>query len=170
MNLDRRLSRRQRSLSVSVSLSMLTILLMTILTLGACAGGADREAAEEPSRTAVADAGTEALETTPSGAAASRAYVDPQTGRLVAAPVGGESEAPEALRPERLSRFQEDLIAEPLPEGGFAVDLRGRFQSETVAHLDADGQLRIECVDSQAGAGEPAERPASAVEGGDDVN
>lgn len=163
MNLNRPVPWQQRSVLVLAILLMLTFLLLTV---GACAGRADREASEDTTKTTVDGAGTEASETMP----ASRAYVDPQTGRLVPAPVGGGEDLAEALLPERLSRFQDDLVAEPLPEGGFGVDLRGRFRTDTVAHLDADGRLRIDCVDSQEAAGEASDRPTTEVDGGDDDN
>ena len=156
MNLYRPVPWQQRSVL------MLAILLM--LTVGACAGRADREVSEDTPETTVDEAGTE----TPEATSASRAYVDPQTGRLVPAPVAGEEDLPEALLPERLSRFQDDLVAEPLPEGGFGVDLRGRFRTDTVAHLDADGRLRIDCVDSQEAAGEASDRTAPEDGGGGD--
>ena len=55
--------------------------------------------------------------------------------------------------PERLSRFQEDLVEVPLEGGGYKVDLRGRFRSETVARLDENGELQIDCVTD--GSGDP---------------
>jgi hypothetical protein len=139
-------------------------LAILLITVGACAGSADREVAVDAAETTMEVGEAETLETRP----ASRAYVDPQTGRLVPAPVAGEDDVAEALLPERLSRFQDDLVAEPLPEGGFGVDLRGRFRTDTVAHLDADGRLRIGCVDSQEAAEEVSDRPSTEVEGGDD--
>ena len=43
----------------------------------------------------------------------------------------------------------EGLWQEPLPGGGYRVDLQGRFVSATVATLDAEGRLTTRCVEAE---------------------
>jgi len=155
MDLNRRFGWQQWSL----------LALVIFMTAGACAQSVDSDAVGEAPATKAQVTVVESAETPP--AAASRAYVDPQTGRLVPAPAAGDEELPEALLPERLSRFQGDLAAVPLADGGQSVDLRGRFRTDTVAHVGADGRLHLECVDSH-GATEAGTDPSATELDGDD--
>ena len=162
MDKDRRSQWQRRSLLVLT----LTILLAAI---GACADGVERQDDDEaPAQSVEVDLPEDgaAAPTT----AASRAYVDPQTGRLVPRPVAADENAPEALLPERLSRFQGDLVAVPLPDGGQSVDLRGRFRTDTVAHLDANGRLHVDCVDAHELPEAGTESSADEFDGGDHDN
>ncbi len=80
------------------------------------------------------------------GTAGLRAHLDPQTGRLL--PGRPPGTPPLALLPEDLERLRTDhfdLIEEPLPEGGFAVNLRGRFRSALVATVTRDGRVETRC-------------------------
>lgn len=44
------------------------------------------------------------------------------------------------------ANLHEGLKVEQNPAGGITVDLKGRFQQASVAHRDAQGNVRIECV------------------------
>lgn len=87
---------------------------------------------------------------------AQRAFVDPVTGEL-RAPVRGE----EALLAPALGDGHEGLVEVPgnSPSGGFAIDLRGRFQAAVVADVDPDGGLTARCARAEAPT---AEAPAAA--------
>ena len=124
-------------------------LAVLIALLALAAGCAQRtEETLEPGREA-------AVPSSDSGPqASSRAYVNPNTGRLEPSAQPGEGTDPLAVAPERLSRFQEDLVEEPLEEGGYKVDLRGRFRSETVARIDENGELTIDCITDSSGDAE----------------
>lgn len=49
-----------------------------------------------------------------------------------------------------LSRSAEGLSAVRHADGSISVDLRGRFQSISVARIDAEGRLETGCVESHA--------------------
>ena len=67
-----------------------------------------------------------------------QAHIDPQTGRLVPEPV-----TPPVSRP---SPTAPPLAPEPAPGGGTMVRLHGQFMSTTVATVEPDGSVRVECV------------------------
>jgi hypothetical protein len=74
-----------------------------------------------------------------------QAYVDPRTGRL-RQPTRAEEQA---LRDEiaaLTNRSVEGLQPVFYPDGTIGLDLQGRFLNLSVAHLDADGKLSMECL------------------------
>src|SRR5262245_60365359 len=69
-------------------------------------------------------------------------YLDPQTGAVLSAPAPGTVPLP--LTPElqnALSTSHQGLVEvpNPVPGGGFKLDLQGRFQSPLGATIDANG-------------------------------
>lgn len=81
------------------------------------------------------------------GAAGIRVYLDPETGRVIDRPdEPGAVPQPRGLA-DRLNTYGGDLVQEPLPDGGFKVDLRGRFRSAVVATIDpVTDEVVIDCV------------------------
>lgn len=75
------------------------------------------------------------------------AYVDPVTGRFVPTPPAGTVLPLSKELRDAMSTSHEGLTEEPLPGGGFKLDLRGRFQSATVATVGADGTVTWQCDD-----------------------
>ncbi len=98
----------------------------------------------------------------PAGAAGIRAFLDLETGRLLARPPGGDAGAPGDGRlgaHHPLNTYAGDLLEEPLPDGGYMVDLQGRFQSAVVATIDpVSGESAIDCVVATAPAEAEDER------------
>jgi hypothetical protein len=93
------------------------------------------------------------------GAAGLRAYIDPATGRLTAAPteaqVRGLDEGLDALA----NRSSEGLAAVTQPDGTQVVDLQGRFRSLSTATISATGSVRLDCIEGRAPSGSP--RPSA---------
>ncbi len=98
---------------------------------------------------------------TPVGDAGMRVHLDPLTGEILprpADPAGEERAAEDGTTPVTgprgwLNTYGDDLVQEPLPGGGFKVDLRGRFQSSVVATIDPEtGEVEVDCVVSPAPA------------------
>jgi len=89
------------------------------------------------------------------GSAALRAVINPETGKVEVgsfpAPAGIQRLAldPETL--ESLRRDSEGLVPVTRPDGSVHVDLMGRFQSVSVAHLDGNGVVSI-CTEHAEGA------------------
>jgi hypothetical protein len=83
--------------------------------------------------------------------AARMVFIDPATGRIIsqqeAAEIGQAIPLSAGLA-NALSRSSDGLYEVPGPDGGWMVDLHGRFRSATVATIDADGSLRVGRVDS----------------------
>lgn len=77
----------------------------------------------------------------PAPAAAQRAVIDPKTGELTDGPVPAE-----ARRSAPASAPSEFFPEEPVPGGGTKVNLDGRFMVATVARIDAQGNLTLDCV------------------------
>ncbi len=78
------------------------------------------------------------------GDQAQRVYLDPTTGRLTDNPPPGVEVL--ALSPEELnglSTSHEGLVTAPVPGGGYAVDLQGRFRHMAVAMVAPDGTVTI---------------------------
>lgn len=79
--------------------------------------------------------------------AAQRVYLDPQTGRLLRQP---PPDAPALiLSPEELnmlSTSHEGLVERSLPDGGYVLDLQGRFRHVAVATVAEDGTIVIQEV------------------------
>ena len=79
-------------------------------------------------------------------------HVDPQTGRVVSAPAPGTTTL--QLSPaeqNRMSTSSQGLVEEPLPGGGYKLDLKGRFQSPLMATTGPDGKVRIQHMGERAG-------------------
>ena len=100
------------------------------------------------------DVGPPARDTAP-GEVGVRVRIDPLTGEILRRPddPGVEDQAAEdgttpVTGPRGwLNTYGDDLVQEPLPGGGFKVDLRGRFQSAVVATIDPDtGAVEVDCV------------------------
>ena len=103
---------------------------------------------ERPAPRAEVASGT--LEDTAPGAGGMRVYLDPETGAVLDRPTDPLTER---LLDERLSTYGGDLLEEPLPGGGYRVDLRGRFQSAVVATIDPEtDEVEIDCISTVATA------------------
>lgn len=71
-------------------------------------------------------------------------YVDPETGERTAPPPAVvEREA--ARRRAGAVRADTGLVKEPLPGGGFRVDLQGRFQTARRKIVQPDGTVQYAC-------------------------
>ncbi len=82
---------------------------------------------------------------TVSGVAAQKGYVvnlDPAGKPVQAVPAG--------VTAKTAPSTHQGLTVESNPAGGVVVDLKGRFQRATVAHRDAQGRVRVECVPASA--------------------
>ncbi|MFQ5351243.1 MAG: hypothetical protein ACE5EG_12450 [Thermoanaerobaculia bacterium] len=95
--------------------------------------------------------GDHAAEDTTPGQAGLRVHLDPETGQLMGRPsaeelereVGGRLPGPA----DWLNTYGGDLLQEALPQGGYKVDLRGRFQSSVVATIDPDtDEVELDCI------------------------
>jgi len=78
---------------------------------------------------------------------AQRAYLDPDTGRLLRQPPPGApvmTLSPEELN--MLSTSDTGLVEIPLPDGGYMLDLQGRFRHMAVATVADDGTIVIQDV------------------------
>lgn len=110
-----------------------------------------------------ADAATVRTPVTPTGDVAARpapgdpgqagikAYLDPETGKLLAGPPAEEAEAdPARLAPtaeEWINTYGKDLVQQPLEQGGYMVNLEGRFRSAVTVTIDPDtGEVASDCV------------------------
>ena len=85
----------------------------------------------------------------PPGSASLRAHIDPETGELVQQHMAEEFADPDLAN--ALSRSPEGLVEIYHPDGHVSVDLQGRFQSASVARINADGKLETGCADTQTG-------------------
>ena len=86
------------------------------------------------------------------GASGLRVLLDPETGRMRSRPLDPEAADASRAARDRLNTYGADLIQERLPEGGFKVDLRGRFQSSVVATIDPRTlEVTVDCVRAPAG-------------------
>ncbi len=86
-------------------------------------------------------------ETAPPPSAGLTVHVDPQTGRILAAPAPGTQplELSQDLQ-NALSTSHEGLKEAPgtEPGGGMKLDLKGRFQSPMLATTDVEGKTRVQ--------------------------
>jgi hypothetical protein len=96
--------------------------------------------------------------TVTAGAAGLRAYVDPSTGRLTAAPTEAQVRGIDESLDVLANRSSDGLAAVTLPDGTEIVDLQGRFRSLSTATISATGSVRLDCVE---GRGPAATRPSS---------
>jgi hypothetical protein len=90
----------------------------------------------------------------PAARSGMQAHVDPATGRLVPEPVVPQPAPPRATRPP--------LADVPAPGGGMMVELGERFMSRTIATIDADGRLHVDCVTGDGPHVPPASDAAAA--------
>ena len=84
--------------------------------------------------------------TTPASTPAIRAYVDPETGRLVGHPVTDEQKraATQTLTTPRLDRVQEVHHA----DGSTEYVLNGAANAEIIATVGKDGKIHTHCTDA----------------------
>jgi len=82
---------------------------------------------------------------------AQRAYLDPNTGRLLSKPPPGAPAL--ALSPEELNMLSTSdagLVERSIPGGGYILDLQGRFRHVAVATVAEDGTVAIKDVAGEA--------------------
>lgn len=110
-------------------------LLVTLIVL--VAPNAARAAQDPPSPSARGGAA-------PVGASHLRIARDPETGGWKLAPLAMD----ETFRAEAdmaLNQSTAGLVTEALPDGGWTMDLQGRFQSYSLARYDAKGKPETTC-------------------------
>ena len=79
-------------------------------------------------------------------------------GRREGDAVVSRAELPPGALQDRLNTYSGDLLEEALPDGGFKVDLRGRFRSAGVATIDpVTDEVEIDCVPVRVSDEETAE-------------
>lgn len=139
-------------------------LALVLLAAGlAAAGGPRAESAASPAPAPLDEDGQASGEDAAAGRAGVRIYLDPSTGEIRSHPTPEEERQLRPLDPgHRLSRYGGDLLQEPIPQGGFKVDLRGRFQSAVVATIDPHSDtVTLDCVatgrSGDGRSGEPAD-------------
>jgi hypothetical protein len=84
------------------------------------------------------------------GSAAMRAYIDPETGEIQA---GVGPVVPLSLDPgvqNALRRDSEGLVEVRHADGSVSIDLQGRFQSVSVAHIGEDGTVGVTACSEHA--------------------
>ena len=79
------------------------------------------------------------------GSAGITVYIDPATGQI-APPVSGKTLPPVTLSPDMLQAVSSSSVGlnevkNPLPGGGYSVDLQGRFQSTIGVTIAPDGTV-----------------------------
>ena len=85
-----------------------------------------------------------------------RVFRDPATGAFTAPPTttgtADALSAVDATRARALETAPSELVEEPgtSPAGGVTLDLRGRFQSDQSATVDANGALHTRCHPGEA--------------------
>lgn len=127
--------------------AVLALLLAGLAVLALAAGRAGGGENEETTRQA-----TSTERSVAAGEAGMRVALDPETGALVQV-AGEREERRERDRTGALSTYGRDLVQEPLPQGGFKVDLQGRFQSAVVASIDpVTDEVTIDCAGEHEGA------------------
>jgi hypothetical protein len=84
-----------------------------------------------------------------------RAYVDPATGRLTAAPADDQVHELDRSLADVADRSSEGLEIVTGPDGTQRVFLRGRFRSFSTATISATGAVRLDCVDAHVSSGRP---------------
>jgi hypothetical protein len=142
----------------------------TVLKAGACtsalsacvlagavatAAGKKETSAEKPAPTALS-----------SGESGLVVVRDKESGELRAPEPGEAAELMEQAVPAD-NYSDEGLVQEPLPRGGYTMDLKGRFQEYFVVVRGANGALQPRCVNNPAlvglapASGAPAAAPAA---------
>ena len=80
------------------------------------------------------------------GQSGMRVALDTETGTL-GLPSPEEQKVLDAELEEMLSRSTDGLQRQVLPDGTVRVNLQGRFQSASIATIDAQGHVHTSCVD-----------------------
>lgn len=115
------------------------ILLAALVAVIAAGAAAERPASEAAPPERAAATAEEAEPRPPE--AGLRARIDPETGRLLARDVeaaDGRLVGSGAEIDHWLNTYSGDLLEVPLPDGGYMVDLEGRFQSSVVVRIDPE--------------------------------
>jgi hypothetical protein len=99
--------------------------------------------------------GVKAVYPSEPGGSGLRAYVDPATGRLTAAPADEQVRELDRSLPDLADRSSEGLEIVTGPDGTQRVFLRGRFRSLSTATISATGAVRLDCVDGHVPGGPP---------------
>lgn len=85
------------------------------------------------------------------GAAAMRAYINPETGALDIGVAPVSSLTIDANTQQALRRDDSGLVEVYHPDGAVSIDLQGRFQNVAVARIGEDGKVRVTgCADDEA--------------------
>ena len=123
--------------------SIVLTMAAALVAVALLAAGEQAETPGEPQPPRSEDAARSGEDSAP-GAAGIRVYLDPETGEVLDRPTDPLTER---LLDERLSTYSADLLEEALPDGGYRVDLRGRFQSAVVATIDPEtDEVTIDCI------------------------
>ena len=140
----------RRWLNARVTLVMAAAVLAAVV-LAAANPAARPRGDEAPSAAPTSEDAGGALEDSAPGSAGLRVYLDPATGLMRSRPSDPEAEEAVGGFAGRFNTYGGDLLQEPLPRGGFKVDLRGRFQSAVVATIDPQtDEVKIECISTPA--------------------
>lgn len=134
----------------------ITPLLAGVLCLAASAASAQLkpQASKQADQTAASPAKPSNEATTvPNGQSGAIVVRDQTTGAL-RVPNDEEARAMAKSIEPLFNTSSEGLVEEALPNGGFKMDLQGRFQSATIARRNSDGTLSWKCVDSASQATE----------------
>ena len=144
------------SVRIGWSMPLLLAAVFYFLAVGAAFAEPPAEPATEPAgkpatNTSAEDASeTQVRAVSPSegvvpGRAGSRAFIDPETGRLTTPPPTKSAEGTpldlelrEALRTDDTGLVS---VQSPIPGGGVEMDLEDRFRSTVFATLDGDGSI-----------------------------
>ena len=126
---------RRRNATDFLTRSALTLALLGLLAPGA-------GAASSPAR------GTPPIAERP-GVFDLKVARDPETGGWTLAPIGTDAASLErAPSPEAQMAANQSLVglvAEAMPNGGWSMDLQGRFQTYSIAREDVTGRLHYDC-------------------------
>ena len=133
-----------------VTLTM-ALVLATTMALAAARSARESPQSARPTTAPNEEDGGRAVEDTAPGRAGLRVYLDPETGELRSRPSDhGLDQELEEGRPSAadwLNTYGGDLLQERVPQGGYMVDLRGRFQSSVVAAIDPDtDEVETDCL------------------------
>jgi len=118
-----------------------------LLSLASVASAAEADAPKSPQAKPAA---------TSSHQSGVRVYVDPQTHRRTTqpSPEARRAAADAAASNPAFNHSSEGLVERPLPNGGYIVDLEGRFQSAVGVRIGKDGKREFYCD-------EPGHTPAA---------
>jgi hypothetical protein len=138
--------------AVTTAASCAAVLLSFALVPGRASAGEARKAEPAPSADSKKkkDASAEKATAVHPGESGLVVVRDAETGEL-RAPQGNESAGLLRAVPAN-NQSDEGLVQVPNPQGGFSMDLKGRFQSYFVVTVQPDGSLKAGCVDHQPNA------------------